>query len=891
LFSEEAFNAGKFVDLRGHELAPLFRAVDEIGDAIPSGLTSGYLGQIYRYVSGRLERLKTERMVETYNGVTAHLSALFEASSRRSDEIKQAVNRRYDAVLIDEFQDTSPQQCSVFLNLFHRPDRFFHVIGDPKQSIYRFRGADVFSYIKASEKADHRYELLVNYRSSPRMIHAANQLFGMSADPFLIRGRIAFHPARWKGQGTATSPPPGLPSLFFHEIELGSPTAGKIRRAIAHSIAAEIIGLLGKSWADYAPGIREEGHIAPSDIAILVRTTNEAGPISDLLAGLDVPVAIGTSSSLLRSGEAKEVLAILTALLEPQNSGALRAALLTAALSSGSRLGNDAQFDGITNDVAEFHETWVARGLLPAMLDLVERFNVRTTLLGLSRGRRRVTNFMHLVELLDGRAREERLTPAATLQWLEMAIQGSIVDMDSEVLELRIATDAPAVQILTQHTSKGLEYPIVFALPSCPQDYTYIKPRLTYHDPDTLEAHIAAFGEPRGSETYDLRKVETSADHARLAYVAVTRSQFRCHLYHLPTNPKFEDEHAIHQMLGCPDADALQALSDNSDGTVVRAPIRDDIFGSLPAPYRPDEQKKSRELKVRESGTISITRRQQTTSFTGITRFAAETGDTPHDFDASDDTGFWAKLQAGASLGIVFHEIFEEIDFQAPKGVATLVERKLLTYSPWREPPGKRQLSAIVEEIENSILGLLNHPISEDLKLNQIAWGSRLIEARFLLSGTHFTLAALCDILASDPPEHVPPGYIDRLRHVPARKFEGFLDGFIDLIFEHGGRYHLLDWKTNRIANNSPGALADVMAEHHYFLQYHLYGLALDRLLSRRLGESYDPAKHLGNVYYVFLRGVEPGIPGSGVFTDTFGSARLEALRSAFAIPNSEFSP
>ena len=215
----------------------------------------------------------------------------------------------------------------------------------------------------------------------------------------------------------------------------------------------------------------------------------------------------------------------------------------------------------------------------------------------------------------------------------------------------------------------------------------------------------------------------------------------------------------------------------------------------------------------------------------------------------------------------------------------------MLTYSPWREPPGKRQLSAIVEEIENSILGLLNHPISEDLKLNQIAWGSRLIEARFLLSGTHFTLAALCDILASDPPEHVPPGYIDRLRHVPARKFEGFLDGFIDLIFEHGGRYHLLDWKTNRIANNSPGALADVMAEHHYFLQYHLYGLALDRLLSRRLGESYDPAKHLGNVYYVFLRGVEPGIPGSGVFTDTFGSARLEALRSAFAIPNSEFSP
>ncbi len=896
LFKEEAFNAGKFNDLSQHALAPLFKAIAEFELATPPEGTvqSAYFGAIYRFVCERIEQLKSARGVETYSGITNRLASLLDPSSASAQQMKQAAGTRYRAVLIDEFQDTSPQQCAVFLSLFHSPECFFYIIGDPKQSIYRFRGADVFSYIRAKQQADHSYNLLVNYRSSPRMIHAVNTLFEMSPDPFLLGDCIDFQAAWWPDTRTL---PDGPEALVFHEVELKDPKADSTRRAIARSIVSQIAQLVGNPWQDYAAGTRQgqlPGHeqIEASDIAILVRSAKEAGPIADLLTELGIPVATSTSSSLLESNEASEVLVILTALLEPSNAGALRSALLQPALGSGGHLNDEGAFDAITSKIAELHTTWRSRGLLPAILHLIEHFDVLPRLLGLSQGQRRLTNFMHLVELLDSKAREERLTPAAIVQWLTMAINGSVVDMDSEVLELRIATDKPAVQIRTQHSSKGLEFPIVFVTPPCPQDYTKLKPGLAYHDEGTLQACIAAIDDPKDSQTYALRRNETSAEYARLAYVAMTRAQFRCHLYHLPVNPKKPEEHAIHQMLGCPDAEMLEALCGQSQGTILRAPVDDDVLGPLPKPEQSQQQENRAQLQVRSSDQITITRRERTTSFSGITRLAEEAGDILHDFDAATgatdttmDSGFWTHLQAGASLGNAFHEIFEAIDFQNPGNVATLIDQKLQTYAPWRLRPGPKLLKELVAQIETFIVGLMKHPISGNLTLDQVAPGSRLIEAQFLLSGTDFSLPALCDILTSDPPEYLPGGYVDELMQMRQHTFTGFLAGFIDLVFEHDGRFHLLDWKTNRIPDNSPETLAGVMAEHHYFLQYHLYTLALDRLLSQRLGGNYDPARHLGNVYYLFLRGVEPGVPTSGVFTDSLSARRLEALRCAFREP------
>ena len=229
-------------------------------------------------------------------------------------------------------------------------------------------------------------------------------------------------------------------------------------------------------------------------------------------------------------------------------------------------------------------------------------------------------------------------------------------------------------------------------------------------------------------------------------------------------------------MLGRPDGARLQELADSSSGCIVRAPVTEDVYRDSPPRYCGDAGTAPGELAARDASGITIARGNRTTSFTGITHHTAATGDAPRDLDGApsetphlEDTGFWGQLQAGASLGIVFHEILEDLDFQNPADLAGLVERKLQTYAPWREVPGRERLGEIVGEIGESILTLLEHPLigGEGLRLADIPSSRRLNEARFLLTGSDFSLSALADIIADDPPEHLPAGYADRLRQLP----------------------------------------------------------------------------------------------------------------------------
>ena len=913
LFEDSAFNKGKPNNLREHSLADIFIAIDTLAEAAPKGLKSAYLGGILRFTRKRLDQLKQEKNVQSYNDVTHTLADIFNTASPTNHSIRESIKQRFQAGLIDEFQDTSPQQCSVFLNLLHHDDRYFHIIGDPKQSIYRFRGADVFSYIQASQEANHLYELRTNYRSTPRMIHAVNEVFRSADDPFLVDKKITFSRAQWENQEnqkdqkdqdkqgelflfpTPTTPPKGAPSLHIHSLSSAIKTSPNIRKACNLSVCHEIIQLLGSPWSNIES--EKEGLITPSDIAILVRTIKEGHQINDALSRLNIPVTLNTRSSLMESEETKQLFIILSSLLEPRKSDLLRTALLTPAMGSGSLIAvnNDTEFNRIIHDFAEMHTQWNQHGLMPMMLNFVQEFNVRNTLLTLSQGQRKLTNFMHLVELLDEKARKEKLTPSATAQWLEMAIQGTIRDTESETLELRIATDDAAIQVLTQHTSKGLEFPIVFAYSPCPSDLTYSTPSLSYHDPQTLALKFAA-EENDDPEVTGQRKKEAYADSARLAYVSLTRAAYLCHFYISPLNDKKPEEHAVYQMLDLPNETGLIDLASQSSGCIVYDSIEPDIFDQPALTWKkstsnPSQQTENQTLVNRDPQNIHITRNQRTTSFTGITRNAP---DVVHDSDSEvatsptvDETGFWTQLQAGASLGLVFHETLEEIDFQQTTGFAALIEEKLKKYSPWREQPKPSALTSMSEEIEISLQELLKHPLSENITLNQVALSKRLTEPAFLLSGNHFSLSSLSKILVKDPPENLPAHYIDQLKTLPPSQLEGFLTGFIDLIFEHDGRFHLLDWKTNRLPSYTPDALAESMAEHHYYLQYHLYGLALDRFLAQRLGSDYDPEKHLGQVFYVFLRGIDPATPGSGIFKDQLTTSRLESMRQLWHAKNS----
>ena len=886
LLTEAAFNKNKFVSLDNEPIAKIFHAVQTLIDARPKNISSAYFGEIYRFVEQRLNELKADLNTQSYNDVTTTLSNILLSDSKASQAIKLAIYKRYKAALIDEFQDTSPQQCNVFIQLFNQAkreeedERYFHIIGDPKQSIYRFRGADVFSYIAAASKADHHYSLLTNYRSSPSMIHSVNKVFSISENPFLVEGGISFTPSQWPEQN-GDIPTSAQPALWVQSLEMEKPTAVQKRQLFYNDICRNILDLLDTPWCEIDPKSKRTEPVQPSDFAVLVRSKKQGESLNILLSEHKVPSTLSTRTSLIASAESSEILTILSALLNPRSTPAIRSALLTPALGSGELLASDASFDQVSNDFSELHILWNEHGLMPMMQSFIARFSVRSTLLKLTHGQRRLTNFNHLAELLDTKAREEKLTPSATLQWLEMAIQGSIFDTDAEQLELRIATDDAAVQILTQHTSKGLEYPIVFVLPSCDNKISSSRLSHTYHHPNNGDTLFAPYGD-NAHESFEIRKGEEQADSVRLTYVALTRAKYRCYFYYDPPVMKTALDHAIYRMLGELNQPEIEALCGKSDNTIVYTPLDEETLDLQLKDWTTHTRTEIEELSIRDSSKVNFITQKRTTSFTGITRNAP---DIFHDVDGAvvdsiglDEHGFWCKLQAGASLGLVFHEILEELDFQDTSELLTLVDSKLHKYSPWREKPSDSEITEIIQEIVLNIEQLLEHQIAPGMQLNQLSQKQRLNEAQFLLSGSNFSLSALCDILESDPPAGLPAGYIEQLRDVSALAVEGFLDGIIDLVFEHDGRYHILDWKSNKLANSLP----EMMADHHYFLQYHLYTLALDQLLQQRLGASYDPAIHLGSSIYVFLRGVDTDIPHSGIYSDTLSPARLIALRNAF---------
>ncbi len=874
---------------REHPLAPIIQQLIALTDRPALDYPSSYLGHLYQYVQARLIELKTARNVQSYSDITFKLAALLSSNTSSAQAMIASVRKTYSSALIDEFQDTSPQQCQVFLQLFNHPEGFFHIIGDPKQSIYRFRGADVFAYINASERADHHAQLDTNFRSSPSMIHAINTLFQLSEDPFLVDQRIRFTPSRWPSQGDETTPLAPHPSLHLHLVDPSTHRLSQDQQtAIYDSICHEILALLDQPWQQIDPDSERTTPISPSDMAILVMSAREGKELYQRLSSLRIPAVTQTRTVLFQSAEAQSLCILLLAVLQPNRPQLIRSALLQPVLGAGSTLLDPDAIATATNHFATLLPLWRSHGLSPMLNTLVDLFSLHDTLLTQPLGLRALTNLLHLGEVLDHEARTTPLAPAETVRWLESTIQ-EVTRGKPQAEELRIDTDRPAVQIMTQHVSKGLEFPIVFVTPPCTQDFKAKQhtPDLSFHADDG-RVHLAQYGET----PIDPRRItETCADRARLAYVALTRAALRCHFYYRPpkqnskgqnTNP---DQHAVFRMLGEPELDTFDTLPQASSGCIVVQRIGD---LAPPAAYiAPQDGTTAPSLTHRDLSDTSFTAHRYTSSFSGLTynhqhhRAAAP---------PAVDQGFWAQLQAGAALGSAFHEILEEIDFQSPLQTPHLVDlitSKLQKHQPYPRHFSPTTLPSIVEEIRTYLHGLLHAPLStapDSPCLADIPASQRMIEPQFTLAGQGYSLSRLRDVLQTAPPTDLPSDYLHTLEALHDDTFQGFLTGFIDLVFQHDGRYHLLDWKTNRLPDYQPHTLAHAMAEHHYYLQYHLYTLALDRFLSLRLGAQYDPALHLGNVYYIFLRGIDPSTPGAGIYTDTVTPDRLATLRDTYAL-------
>ncbi len=816
-----------------------------------------------------------------------------------------AVAARFDGVFVDEFQDTDPVQYRIFRSLFVERGKPVFLIGDPKQSIYRFRGADVFAYLAAAREIplERRHTLGTNWRSTRSMVSAVNQVFSRVESPFL-HSDITFTPVR-----AAHEDPPDLDLGPFHALEFvwvpcdddakhstrqpGWITKGWAKEHIPIETASLAVQLLsgGVRVPDGRSGAR---HLQPEDLAVLVRTNAQAEAVHDALAAAGIPAVVQGNATVFDDPLARDLYVVALAALEPRNRARVRAAILGGLfLERGPRLhrvlGEDSRWDRWMETFVVAHKVWASRGFMAMVTFLMERRGLAARLASRPDGERAVTNLLHLAELLDKAERESGFGPSGLVAWFSRQLAGELVRPPGA--ELRLDRDQGAIQVVTIHKSKGLQYPVVI----CP--FLWDRGKVggdrwaDRHDPDG--SRILDLGSDSLAQHLASVEQEQLQDAVRVAYVALTRAKYATFVFWGPFRGVERSGLAqvIHQS---PPTDqehmerALQELEGEHIGITQEAAVaRSEPRGAAASP----------ELELAPIPRAAPPQ-WLVTSFTGLSESAdasryqgweeVEQGDLAQSSVGAevhvDGVAGLAALPHGSVAGTMFHQIMETLDFTVDdQRLREVVEQAVA--GAWE--PG------LVEPLTEGVRAVLETPITPDgPRLAEIPRADRLDELEFTLPvDLGLTPTAVADLLRRHRVPAGSPRYPDLVAGLEFGEFRGAVRGFMDLVFRYHGRFHLVDYKTNflgeRLADYDPKNLTRAMDGHHYHLQYLLYLAALHRYLQLRL-PGYDYERDFGAVHYLFVRGMDPARPGHGVFTVRPPWAMVQELAASFQRPGGE---
>ena len=859
-------------------------------------------GEMFKYFRSEFARRKESLNIQSFEDLLTRLNRALEGS--RGETLALTVRSRYKAALIDEFQDTDPVQYSIFKRIFAEGTLF--LIGDPKQAIYGFRGADLFTYLQAASEIENRHTLLTNRRSQPRLIDAVNTLFAAARNPFLF-DEIEFRKADSEpNEKLRPLTFEGAPEPPFHIwlVRGGEKPLTKERATdgILRAVAAETARLVGLGREGKAMlgdrGLRE------ADIAILVRKNREARMVQEALRELNINSVLYSDADLFASEEAVDLERVLRTVAEPFSERHFRAGLCTnliglTAESLEALLADGPQKEDRHARFRSWRETWERSGFMVMYRRLLLEEKARERLLAWPDGERRLTNYLHLGEILHREAAERKLGVSALVDWLALR-RSEEMGRPPEERQLRLESDAEAVKVVTVHMSKGLEFPIVF----CPFSWDGSwgkrdkkKDYLLYHEERKLKLDLSR-RDPESEARARTERRESLAEDIRLLYVALTRAKNRCCLvwgrisgfstsaaaYILHPLKSAEgdggdvlEELEQHMELLSP-ADlgtAMAALAKKSKGAIAVCDMPSAAGETLAPPETGAAVSVLREFRA------PLEKDWLISSFSSLASSSPSRPEFP-DYDRSPEgpaAGTEASITGfprGASAGTFFHRLFEEMDFQDAAGLDELVRTKLGEHGyplDWAGPVSLMARGVLAADLDGA-----------GLTLASIAKTERLNELGFYLPLKHISPASLADIFAEFSGKAgaaaFSSGFPERVGKLEFAPRRGFMRGFIDLVFMARGRFYLVDWKSNFLGN-SPGdynqsRLAVSMEEHLYFLQYHLYCLALHRYLLKRLpGYSYE--KDFGGVFYIYLRGFG-GTGGAGIFADRPGRELMEAL-------------
>ncbi len=863
----------------------------------------------------RLRSLKRERRVVAFDDMLYNLHDAL--SGGKQPWLAGALKARFAAALIDEFQDTDPLQFAIIKAIYSGSSLPLFLVGDPKQAIYSFRNADLHTYLQARSEAAAAYTLADNQRCTRELLAGLNGLFSINPLAFVLPG-LGYQPVNygarprmaWHDSTVARAP------LQLWELPAdvdGQPLPKKAaRRAAGVACAGEIARLLAS--AQRREVLLGDKPLSGGDIAVLVRSHAQGSEMRRALAALDVGSVELSQASVFQSPDAEDLERVLMAILEPARDRHLRAALATDMLGfDGAGIeavsaDEERLLDFVTR-FTTYRDLWLQRGVGLMLRRLLVREGVYERLLARADGQRRLTNLLHLSECLH-QASVLAGSPDLLLRWLQTQRADGGTD---DAAQLRLESDRNLVQIITIHKSKGLEYPVVF----CPylwDGHAGGAPGMLegreYHDAEGLP--VLDYSDDGDDPSIKAQiGLERAAENLRLIYVALTRAVQRCTLVVGSYSNKIgnnvvttegsrsrlnslvagagltpaEWQHnrltpadiaAAWQAFSAahPGCVALQALPAGPWASIDPVRMAPEGLAALPAPMMIPGA-----WWIGSYSSLAQGARHEAAAVDHDARVPRPAADEERVAVALDDDDI-LNFPRGPEAGICMHAVFERVDFTDPTTWPTAISTAL------QEQPQRQLGHGVASRLPRMLSRMLDDVLTTQLPggmaLCEVPRARRLVELEFNLPAAHLTAGALAALLRE-------LGY-----PVPALTFgvlEGYLRGFIDLVFEHAGRFYLLDWKSNHLgphpASYAAPQVARAIEEHGYHLQVLLYAVALHRYLQRRLPD-YRYDDHFGGAMVLFVRAVRPRWTNAdgtatGVHVDRPPRQLIERLSALFA--------
>jgi len=839
---------------------------------------------------------------------------------QENKSLAQTLLAQYPVALVDEFQDTDPQQFSILQGIYYQnnqsndplnetqnqlnvDDIALYLIGDPKQAIYGFRGGDIFAYLNARSDCDYHWLMDTNWRSSPEMVAAYNQLFLKgkelgNEDNHSVFGYGIPYQAVLAGKkieqasGSQLNDDRALQFIHFTGDDETEKVKQSVRPLMATWCANEIVNLLNHGYNNLKT--------KPQNIAILVRDGREASDIKEALLTANLAsVYLSDRANLFYSEQAKQLIQLLKGILSPEDERIYLSALACGLLGFNAKAlyelqQNESAYQALKFSFFDYREQWQRQGFITMAINLMhQHFDFSKANMHDIKARS-LTNLLHLFEILQS-ASQQFLQPQELLYWFEQQCNQGNSGVDSELeVEQRLESDGDLIRIVTQHGAKGLEYPVVF-IPFATRHKDPLKfgnksvSYLEYHD-EQGQLCLSLDGDEQAKMAM---ANEAYAESIRLLYVAITRAEHRCYIFSTAFD-KYELSPLGKTLQWQSEQDIKQSVQQLVDKSPEAINIQQVSFNDISADENLLQQSESQISDLHVSKFVGkIERDWWLSSFSALSRNLRHGGVSTPDRDSvelfesnlrnysNDQKALRFQLAKGAHSGNLLHDILEHNNFKSSNDVDNnmleSIKWPLIKYGDLAAGFTETDLVAWLDEIVNTPLSL-NKQDADNFCLADIPKQKALRESEFYFPMESANVATLEKLLTDHRnvnSKNANKGYHTKFSAVrlPSYKYlKGMMHGFIDLVFEQNGKFYVCDYKSSHLGESfgdyKHEALRQNIEKNYYDLQYLIYSLALHRHLKQNLTD-YDVQQHFGGIYYLYLRGMRSGI-SHGVTDDEF---------------------